>query len=88
MWVYGGLLPVFGVIGVLFYWPLLALVLVLFAISYARTAFGLIRSGMPRLRAGHHAFYLFLSKFPNIVGAATYRKRKRKGSDMEIIEYK
>ncbi|MGJ8616226.1 MAG: glycosyltransferase [Sulfitobacter sp.] len=88
MWVYGGLLPVLGVIGALFYWPLLALIVVLFVISYARTALGLIKSGMPRLRAAHHAFYLFLSKFPNIVGAATYRKRKRKGADMEIIEYK
>ena len=88
MWLYGGVLPVLGLIGALFYWPLFVVVLAVFAASYARTALGLVKSGLPRLRATHHAFYLFLSKFPNIVGAITYHKRKRKGADMEIIEYK
>lgn len=88
MWVFGAALPVLGLLGAVFYGPLLVLVLVLYAVSYARTAFGLIRSGLPILRAGHHAFYLFLSKFPNIIGALTYHKRKRQGADMVIIEYK
>ncbi len=88
MWVYGAVLPVLALIGALFFWPLLALVLLLFTVSYQRTVLGLIRSGLPRLRAIHHGFYLFLSKFPNIVGAATYHKRKRRGADMVIIEYK
>lgn len=88
MWVYGAVLPVLALIGALFFWPLLVLVLLLFTVSYLRTVLGLIRSGLPRLRAIHHGFYLFLSKFPNIVGAATYHKRKRKGADMVIIEYK
>jgi GT2 family glycosyltransferase len=88
MWIYAGVLPLLGLFGALFYWPLLVGVLAVFTASYLRTALGLVRSGLPRLRAAHHAFYLFLSKFPNIVGAATYHKRKRKGADMEIIEYK
>ena len=87
-WLYAGIFPVLGLIGALFYWPLLVAVLAVFPASYARTALGLMKSGLPRLRAAHHAFYLFLSKFPNIVGAITYHKRKRKGADMEIIEYK
>lgn len=88
MWIYGAVLPALGLVGLLFFWPLLVLVLLLFAVSYIRTVLGLIRSGLPRLRAAHHGFYLFLSKFPNIVGAATYHMRKRKGADMVIIEYK
>ncbi|MGC1506303.1 MAG: glycosyltransferase family 2 protein [Sulfitobacter sp.] len=88
VWFYGGALPFLGLIGVLSFWPLLVAVLAVFALSYLRTVRGLTRSGMPRLRALHHGFYLFMSKFPNIVGAATYQKRKRKGADMVIIEYK
>ena len=88
MWIYGGVLPLLALIGAMFFWPLLVAVLALFALSYLRTARGLMKSGLPKLRAAHHAFYLFLSKFPNIVGAATYHMRKRRGADMEIIEYK
>jgi GT2 family glycosyltransferase len=88
MWFYGAILPALGLIGALFFWPLLVAVLAIFALSYARTVRGLLASGMPRLRAAHHGFYLFLSKFPNIVGAVTYHRRKRKGAAMEIIEYK
>ncbi|MEH6648094.1 glycosyltransferase [Sulfitobacter sp.] len=88
MWIYGGALPVLGLVGAVFYWPLLMFVFALFAISYARTALGLAKAGLPRLRAGHHAFYLFLSKFPNIIGALTYHKRRRQGAEMVIIEYK
>lgn len=88
MWIYGGVLPLLGLVGAVFYWPLLLGVLAVFAASYVRTALGLVKSGVPRLRAAHHALYLFLSKFPNIVGAVTYHKRRYKGADMEIIEYK
>ncbi len=88
MWIYGGALPLLALGGALIYWPLLALVLALFAVSYARTVLRLVRAGMPGLRAAHHSFYLFLSKFPNIIGALTYHKRRRQGADMEIIEYK
>ncbi len=88
MWAYGAALPLIGLIGAVLYWPLLALVIAVFATSYIRTVLGLEKSGLPRKLAAHHAFYLFLSKFPNIIGAATYRKRKRSGADMVIIEYK
>lgn len=87
MWIYSALLVV-ALLGALFFWPLLALVLALYAASYLRTIQGLTKSGMAPGRAAHHGFYLFLSKFPNTIGAATYRRRMRKGADMEIIEYK
>jgi GT2 family glycosyltransferase len=88
MWFYGAVLPALGLLGLLFFWPLAVLVLAAFTVSYLRTAQGLITAGLPKLRAMHHAFYLFLSKFPNTIGAATYHLRKRKGADMKIIEYK
>lgn len=88
MWLYGAVLPVIGLLGALLFWPVLAAVLVLYAVSYTRTVQGLTKSGMTPGRAAHHGFYLFLSKFPNTIGAATYRRRMRKGADMEIIEYK
>ncbi len=88
MWVYGAALPFLGLVGAVMSWPLLAIVLAVFATSYVRSVRGLEKAGLPRLQAAHHALYLFLSKFPNIIGAATYRKRKRTGADMVIIEYK
>ncbi|WP_298674702.1 glycosyltransferase [uncultured Lentibacter sp.] len=88
MWLFGGVLPLLGLIGAVLFWPLLALIGLLYAVSYARTVRGLEADGLARARAWRHAVYLFLSKFPNIIGAVTYRKRKRLGSRMEIIEYK
>jgi GT2 family glycosyltransferase len=88
MWVFGGVLPVLALVGAVLFWPLLLLILALYAVSYLRTVRGLVKDGLQRNRAQKHAVYLFLSKFPNIIGAARYRKRKRLGSAMEIIEYK
>ena len=39
-------------------------------------------------RALHHAVFLTLSKFPNLIGMLTYYARKRRGAAMRIIEYK
>jgi hypothetical protein len=39
-------------------------------------------------RALHHALFLSLSKFPNLIGMLTYYLRKRRGAAMRIIEYK
>ena len=88
MWLFGGVLPLLALIGAVLFWPLFALVCLLYTVSYLRSVRGLVRDGLVRNRAERHAVYLFLSKFPNIIGAARYRKRKRLGSAMEIIEYK
>ncbi|MCW1955957.1 glycosyltransferase [uncultured Lentibacter sp.] len=88
MWLFGGLLPLLALSGAVVFWPLFACVGGLYAVSYLRTVRGLVAAGLRRNRAPWHAAYLFLSKFPNIIGAARYRKRKRLGSAMEIIEYK
>lgn len=88
MWLFGGVLPLLGLVGAVLFWPLFAAVALLYAVSYIRTVRGLESDGLLRDRALRHAVYLFLSKFPNIIGAARYRKRKRHGDAMEIIEYK
>ena len=38
--------------------------------------------------AAHQALFLSLSKFPNLIGMARFHLRKRRGADMQIIEYK
>jgi len=84
---YGAVLPVLALLGLIF-WPLLPMVLAVYALSYLRTAQGLRREGMAPRRALHHAVFLTLSKFPNLIGMLTYHLRKRRGRAMRIIEYK
>lgn len=88
VWLFGAILPFLGIVGaVLFPW-LFVLVLLAYIASYVRTVEGLRKAGLSLTEAMHHAVLLFLSKFPNLVGAMRYWKRKRRGWDMEIIEYK
>lgn len=88
VWVFGAVLPFLAIVGAVLWWPLLAAVLVLYAISYTRTVRGLMKSGLTFRESTRQSVFLFLSKFPNIVGLSRYWKRKRRGWDMEIIEYK
>lgn len=61
---------------------------VLYLGSYLRTVQGLISGGMSRRYALQQSFFLSLSKFPNLIGMATYHLRRSRGADMNIIEYK
>lgn len=87
-WVYAVLLPVLALAGLVFWWPLTALAMIAYVLSYLRTARGLMRNGQPPREALHHAVFLTLSKFPNMIGMLTYQARKLRGSAMRIIEYK
>ena len=87
VWLYGLALPLLAVAG-LVWAPLLVLVLAAYLLSYLRTVQGLRREGMATGRALHHAVFLTLSKFPNMIGMLTYHTRKRRGAAMRIIEYK
>ncbi len=87
VWLYGAILPGLALLGAIF-WPLLPMVLAVYALSYLRTAQGLRREGMGWRRALHHAVFLTLSKFPNLIGMLTYHLRKWRGLAMRIIEYK
>ena len=88
MWVYGAILPLLTLVGAVLFWPLLIIAALVYLLSYIRTVKGLSVDGLPMERALKHAVFIFLSKFPNLIGAAMYRKRKRLGREMEIIEYK
>lgn len=88
IWVYAVLLPVLALVGLVFWWPLTGLVVLAYAVSCLRTAQGLMRRGQPLPEALHHALFLSLSKFPNLIGLVTYRLRKWRGAAMRIIEYK
>ncbi|UYV38731.1 glycosyltransferase [Rhodobacteraceae bacterium D3-12] len=88
VWLFGAVLPFLGLVGlVLFKW-LFFLVLLAYLTSYIRTVEGLRKADLPLKTALHHGALLFLSKFPNLIGMTRYWKRKRRGWDMEIIEYK
>ncbi len=86
VWVYGAILPILAVI-FLSPWSVLA-VLGVYAVSYIRTARGLIAAGLAPRKAWHQSILLTLSKFPNFVGLLTYHWRVLRNSDMAIIEYK
>ncbi len=86
--VYGLVLPI-AAVTCLFVCRLALLgVIALYGLSYIKTAAGLVKNGQPIGESLHHAIYLSLSKFPNLLGITTYYRRKLQRSDMEIIEYK
>ena len=87
VWVYGLALPILALAG-LIWWPLFLLVLAAYLLSYLKTVQGLRGEGMATGTALHHAVFLTLSKFPNLIGMLTYELRKRRGVAMRIIEYK
>jgi GT2 family glycosyltransferase len=88
IWVYGALLPLLAIVALIVSpWPLLP-ILALYIVSYLRTAQGLISSGLTRQTALHHAVFLSMSKFPNLIGLLTYHWRVMRRKDMAIIEYK
>lgn len=88
VWVYGLALPLLALAGLVFWLPLLTLVLAAYLLSYLKTVQGLRGEGMTTGTALHHGVFLTLSKFPNLIGMLTYELRKRRGATMRIIEYK
>lgn len=85
--VFGLFLPVLAVIGAAFSTVLLSLVLLLYALSYARGVRGIRSEGLPWANSLQQAWFLLISKFPNVIGMATYALRKFRNRPPEIIEY-
>ena len=86
--VFALILPALALIGAFITpWLLLGVVAVYLG-SYLRTWLGLRQAGMATGLAAHQALFLSLSKFPNLIGMARFHLRKRRGADMQIIEYK
>ncbi len=88
VWLYGLVLPLLFLAGLVWSGWLAAGVVALYLLSYIRSARGLRRAGLPAAKAAHQALFLTLSKFPNLVGMLTYFWRKARARDMRIIEYK
>ncbi|UXU75634.1 MULTISPECIES: glycosyltransferase [unclassified Paracoccus (in: a-proteobacteria)] len=84
VWVYGLVLPLLGLLGLLVSRWLLLAVLAAYALSWWKTARGL--SGRPM--AWRQAGLLTLAKIPNLIGMLTFYRRRWLGRDMRIIEYK
>lgn len=85
---YGGVLPLLALLGLWFACWLVIVVAAVYALSYVRTARGLRREGLARSKALHHALFLSLSKFPNLIGMIRFYWRRLCGSRMRLIEYK
>src|SRR5690606_31052441 len=89
VWVYGWLVPLIAVVGIVTgRWLLLLLALGIWGFNWLRTFQGLLRNGQTPAQAAHHAVFLTLSKIPNMQGMVTFYFRRLKGADMQIIEYK
>ncbi|SDW30794.1 glycosyltransferase [Roseicitreum antarcticum] len=85
---YGLALPVLALAGLfLGFWLTLA-ALALYALSWGKTARGLMRGGQPPGRAAKLAGLLVLTKPANLIGLATYYLRRARRQENQIIEYK
>ena len=86
--VYAGLVPIVALASIL-WWPQgVLLVCLIYGVNYVRTAQGLVRNGQKAGEALHHALFLSLSKFPNLIGMAIFHLRRLQKRDMVLIEYK
>ncbi len=87
-WVYGLILPIIAVLGILVSPIVPLLVLAVYGLSYLKTMLGLQRSGLPGPEARTHSVFLTLSKFPNCLGMIRYHVRRLSHGQMRLIEYK
>lgn len=88
VWVWGAMLPVLLLVGVLIAPALAVGVAVLFALSLSRVAWRFRKGGMSGFDALKGAVLVTLSKVPNLVGVVTWLWRRQCGSAARIIEYK
>ncbi|MGR3715060.1 MAG: glycosyltransferase [Shimia sp.] len=86
--IYGALLPMLALIGLICSGVLFLGVAALYGMNYIRTTKGLIVDGLPSWEARRHARLLTLSKLPNMAGMILFHWRRLRGQAMHIIEYK
>nr|WP_010397792.1 glycosyltransferase family 2 protein [Paracoccus sp. TRP] len=84
VWVYGLVLPLLFLLGLFVSGWLSVAVLALYALSFWKTWRGL----KDRPMAVEQAALLTLAKIPSLWGMLTYFRRRQRGDDMHIIEYK
>jgi GT2 family glycosyltransferase len=88
IFVFGAVLPLIAILGLIFSRWLLVPVFLLYLLSYVRTVRGLRAAGLAPDKARHQSVFLSLSKVPNLIGMITYYWRKLRNKDMLLIEYK
>ncbi len=88
VWLYGAILPALALAGLRFGWAIPTTVVLLYLVSYLKTAVGLRRQGLKAPEAAAHSVFLTLSKFPNLIGMLIYHFRKLTRQTMTLIEYK
>lgn len=88
VWLYGAVLPLVFLLGLILALWVPILVLAIYGMSYLRTAQNLKLEGNNWPMALKQAFFLTLSKVPNLLGALIYYYRRLMRRDMRIIEYK
>ncbi|SHH54125.1 glycosyltransferase [Cognatishimia maritima] len=86
--VYGMVLPALAGLGLLFFWPLTILSLLVYGVNFLRIAQGLRGEGLETARARRLAALITLSKIPNAIGMLEFYRRRLLGRRMHIIEYK
>jgi hypothetical protein len=64
------------------------LVLGTYGVSFFKTARDLEAAGLVKQEARHHAVFLTLSKFPNVIGMIRFHWRRLSQAQMKLIEYK
>lgn len=88
VWMYGFVLPLLLLIGLLDSWLFTEFIVLLYLLSYAKTVRGLMKANMPLGEAMHQSLFLSLSKFPNAKGFLQFHLRRIRRKAIEIIEYK
>jgi len=85
---WGVLIPGLALIGLLFYWPVLAVAALLVCVSLARQSLRFHRRGNSMARALHMAAILMAGKMAEAQGLALYVWRRLRGQGARLIEYK
>ena len=86
--VYGGLLPLLLVAGLLCWWPAAAAVLALYFLLIARIAWRRVRRGDPPGFALLYGLTLLAGKFAGALGTLRYLAVRCSGRRAHLIEYK
>lgn len=88
IWVWGLALPLLALVSLYVAPALVAGIALLYALSFGRVAWRFRKQGLPVAGALGCAGLITLSKFPNLVGMATYFRRRLRGTGHRLIEYK
>lgn len=86
--IWGAGVPLAALVLGLAWWPLSLAVLGLYPLSYLRTRRGLEGRGVTPRDADRLSRFLTIVKVPNLIGMATYWRRRLSGRAMTLIEYK